>query len=222
MKHIAVTAQTRSERLTKGQRKDLRRTGSILASVYGKGRTSTSVLLSASDLSRIFSSETGVNTLVDLAIDDQQTRSLARVTAIEMEPITQRFRHIGLHIIAANETQKASVPIEMVGEPVDVHNHDGIVEQGTTTVEISAMPENLVGHLTLDISNMAMDDVLHVSDLELPQGVEILTSGDTPVASLHRTPETISTEDAEATGDDETVSGVTRDSSSPEEALTGV
>jgi large subunit ribosomal protein L25 len=222
MQHVAVTAQPRAERLTKGQRKDLRRNGTILASVYGKGRESVPVTLSAADLSRVFSSETGTNTLVDLKIGDTSQRSLARITAIEMEPITMRFRHVGLHIISANESQKATVPIEIVGEPEAVHNHEGIIESTLNTVEISAMPENLVGHVTLDVSNMEMDQVLHASDLELPQGVELLTASDATVAALHRTPEVLSDEAVEATGDDEAVSGVTRDSSSLEEDLIGV
>jgi large subunit ribosomal protein L25 len=220
MLHIAVTAEARPERLTKSARKNLRRQGRVLASVYGKGQDSTSVLLSASDISRIFSAETGENTLVDLSITNRPGRQLARVIAIEMEPITNRFRHVGLHIISANEPQKAHVPVEFVGEPEAVHNNVGILEVGTSSVEISALPEDLIGHLSIDVSGMQINDVKHVSDLVLPGRVQLITDPTTPLVSLRTARVVDSTTDASA--DSPVVTGVTNDSSSPEEAQTGV
>ncbi len=220
MLHIAVTAEARPERLTKSARKNLRKQGRVLASVYGKGQESSSVLLSASDISRVFSAETGENTLIDLSITNRPGRQLARVVAIEMEPITNRFRHIGLHIISATESQKAHVPVEFVGEPEAVHNNIGVLDVGTASVEIAALPEDLIGHLTIDVSAMQINDVLHVSDLVLPARVELITDPTTPLVTL-RTARVLDGT-ADATADSPLVSGVTNDSSSPEEASTGV
>ncbi len=220
MLHVSVTAEARPERLAKSARKNLRKAGRVLASVYGKGQPSTSVLLSASDISRVLSAETGENTLIDLSITEKPGRQLARIVAIEMEPITNRFRHIGLHIISASEPQKATVTVEFVGEPADVHNHVGALEVGSDTVEISALPEDLIGHLTLDVSDMAIDDVKHVSDLTLPARVQLITDPSTVLVSLRtaRVPDGTT----EASADSPVVTGVTNNSSSPEEAQKGV
>lgn len=220
MQHIAVTAEARPERLTKSERKNFRKQGRVLASVYGKGQASSSVLLSASDVLRVFSAETGENTLIDLSISGQAGRQLARVVAIEMEPITNRFRHIGLHVISATESQKAHVPVEFVGEPEAVHNNIGVLEIGTATIEVAAMPEDLIGHLTIDVSGMQINDVKHASDLELPARVQLITDPTTPLVSLRNARVTDGTTDASA--DSPVVTGVTNDSSSPEEALINV
>lgn len=214
MLHIAVTAEARPERLTKSARKNLRKQGRVLASVYGKGQDSSSVLLSASDISRVFSAETGENTLIDLSITNRPGRQLARVVAIEMEPITNRFRHIGLHIISATESQKAHVPVELIGEPEAVHNNVGVLEIGLSSIEVAALPEDLIGHLTLDVSGMQMNDVKHVSDLELPARVQLITDPTTPLVSL-RAARVVEAADT-------STDTVTNDSSSPEEALKGV
>lgn len=220
MLHIAVTAEARPERLTKSERKNFRKQGRVLASVYGKGQESSSVLLSASDMLRVFSAETGENTLIDLSITNRPGRQLARVVAIEMEPITNRFRHVGLHVISATESQKAHVPVEFIGEPEAVHNKIGVLEVGTASVEITALPEDLIGHLSIDVSGMQIDDVFHVSDLVLPARVELITDPTAPLVSLRTARVPDGTTDASA--DSPVVTGVVNDSSSPEEALTGV
>ncbi len=219
MLHIAVTAEARPERLAKSARKNLRKEGRVLASVYGKGQTSTSVLLSASDISRVLSATTGENTLIDLSITNRPGRQLARVIAIEMEPITNRFRHIGLHIISATEAQKAAVTVEFVGEPPAVHNKVGVLEIGTDTVEISALPEDLIGHFTIDVSQMEIGDVKHASDLVLPGRVELLTAPETPLVSLRIARTTTGTTDAGA--DSPVVTPITNNSSSPDSATKG-
>lgn len=213
MLHIAVTAQSRPERLAKSARKNLRKSGRVLASVYGKGQPSTSVLLSASDISRVLSAETGENTLIDLSISDAPGRRLARIVAIEMEPITNRFRHVGLHIISATESQKAEVTVEFLGEPGDVHNKVGVLDVGSATVEIVALPEDLIGHLAIDVSQMVIGDVLHVSDLELPARVELVTDPTTVLVSLR--PARVDGAITDAGADSPVVSGVT----TPEEAV---
>ena len=185
MLHISVTAQARPERLSKSARKNLRKEGRVLASVYGKGLPSTSVLLSASDISRVLSAETGENTLIDLAITSKPGRQLARVIAIEMEPITNRFRHIGLHVISATELQKASITVEFIGEPGTVRNKVGVLDVGSDTVEIAALPEDLVGHLTLDVANMEIGDVKYARDLVLPERVELTSDPDLVLVALH-------------------------------------
>jgi len=219
MEHIAITAEPRPEHLTKGARKALRQSGHILASVYGKGIESVSVILSASDLARVLNTETGTNTLVDLTIGKTKRRQLARLSAIEMEPITHYFRHVGLHVIQSNQMQKANVPIQFVGEAEAMHNHTGLLEPGVATVEIQAMPESLVGHLTVDVSQMEIGDVLHASDLPLPPKVNLLSDPALPIASLRLMRDTMTAEERELNEDDETLVGVTRDSSSIEESL---
>lgn len=219
MKHIAVTAQARPDDMTKSAVKTLRKEGRVLASVYGKGLPSASVILSASDIMRVLGAETGENTLIDLSITEKPGRVLARLTAMEMEPLTNRFRHVGLHVISATERQKAHVTVEVIGEPADVHNNVGYMDAVNSTVEISALPESLVGSLTLDVSAMKVGDIKHASDLELPAGMELISDPDTILVALRD-----NHLDGNAAVSDDTAEtpAVTGDSSSPGEALQNV
>ena len=222
MKHIAVTAQSRPDSMTKSAVKTLRKEGRVLASVYGKGQTSASVILSASDIMRVLSADTGENTLIDLSITDMPGRKLARLTAIEMEPLTQRFRHVGLHLISATELQKAHVTVEIIGESPDVHNNLGYLDAVNGTVEISALPEALVGSLTLDVSAMKVGDIKHAGDLELPANMTLISDPEMIIVALRDNHTDTNAGVADATAESPAVSGVTSDSSSPEEALQNV
>lgn len=222
MKHIAVTAQARPDDMTKSAVKNLRKEGRVLASVYGKGIASTSVILSASDIMRVLGAETGENTLIDLSVTEKPGRVLARLTAMEMEPLTNRFRHVGLHVISASEKQKAHVIVEVIGEPADVHNNLGYLDAVNGTVEISALPENLVGSLTLDVSAMKVGDIKHASDLEMPAGMELLSDPELVLIALRDQRTDGNAAVTDATEESPAVSGVTNDSSSPEEALQNV
>jgi large subunit ribosomal protein L25 len=182
MEHYAMKAERRDTSLSKGQRKQLRRTGQVLASVYGRDMDPITVVLNARDLRNALSMETSVNTLIDLTVDGK--KHLVRMENIEIDPIERRMLHVGLHKIKTNEAQKATVPVELIGEPEAVRNHDAILERNRTDIEIKAMPERLPSSFSLDISDMQMGEVRRVGDLTLPKGVELLTDPEMPLVSL--------------------------------------
>jgi large subunit ribosomal protein L25 len=182
MEHIAVEAQLRELHLTKGERKTLRHRGMILGSVYGRGMESVPVILQANDLSRVVNAETGMNTLVDLKLDGK--RHLVRVSKFDTDPITHYPIHVGLQKISAKEPQKATIPVEIVGEPEAVRVNEGMLDSANTTVDIRALPENMVASLTLDVADMQLHDVLRAKDLTLPKGYELLTDPEAVLVSL--------------------------------------
>ena len=182
MQHFAMKAERREMPLTKGQRKQLRHTGHILASVYGRDMDPIAVVLNARDVSDALSMETSVNTLIDLTVDGK--KHLVRMENIELDPIERRMVHIGLHKIKSNEAQKVTVPIELTGEPEAVRNNDALLERGRADIEIKAMPERMPSSFSLDISDMQLGEVRRVGDLNLPKGVELLTDPEMPLVSV--------------------------------------
>jgi large subunit ribosomal protein L25 len=182
MRHFAMKAERRDTSLSKGQRKQLRHKGHILASVYGRDMDPVAVVLNARDVRDALSMETTVNTLIDLTVDGK--KHLVRMENIEIDPIERRMIHISLHKIKTNEAQKAIVPVELTGEPEAVRNHDAILERNRTDIEIKAMPERLPSSFALDISDMQMGEVRRVGDLTLPKGVELVTDAEMPLVSL--------------------------------------
>ncbi|MDX1931338.1 MAG: 50S ribosomal protein L25 [Capsulimonadales bacterium] len=186
MKHIAMRAERRATDLTKGQRKQLRASDRVLASVHGKDIEPISVVLNSAELGRVLSSSTGMNTLIDLDIEGE--RHVVRIDQIQHGLAGSAPLHIGLNEVRTGEAQKATVAVEMVGEPEAIRTRVGLSESGLTSVDVRALPERMVASLPLDISGMAMGDVLRVGDLPLPRGFELLTDPEQPLVSLRPIP----------------------------------
>jgi large subunit ribosomal protein L25 len=218
MEHIAIEAKPRPAYTSKGERNRLRRAGHIPAAVFGKGMEGVLVTVEAKDVARVLASDAGANTLIDLSVDG--ARHLVKLADVEINSLTRNFEHIGLHKISASEPQKASVPIELIGEPEVVRLNDGILEQAHFTIDIKALPERLASHITLDISEMQIGDVKHASDIKLPTGNELLSPEDTVIVSV-KVARVLVTE-TELENELEEGTGPSSDSSSPEEALKNV
>ena len=80
----------------------------------------------------------------------------------------------------ADETITASIPIESHGEPVGLQ-HGGQLEQALHELEVNCKPADMPEVIEVEVSEMELDDVLHVSDLALPEGVEAALDPELPV-----------------------------------------
>jgi large subunit ribosomal protein L25 len=182
MEHIAIEARPRPGNVTKGERNRLRRLGHIPAAVFGKGMDPVMVTIEAREIARVLHAATGVNTLIDLTVEGG--RHLVRVSEVEIDPVHRTLLHVGLHKIAANEAQKATVPIEIVGEPEDVRMGTALLETGLSQLDVRCLPGDVPSSLVLDVSDMQTGDTRHASDLTLPARVELLSPPDTSIVSV--------------------------------------
>lgn len=196
MQHIALEATPHGSSLSKGERKRLRQSGQVFASLYGKGMETTAVTVAARDLVRVLSAEGGANTLVDLTINGQ--RHLVKLIELEVEPITRTMLHVGLHKILASDPQKATLTIHLTGEPETVGTNEAVLETGALSVDVKALPEKMIPSLEVDVSGMQIGDLLHAADLKLPAGFELLTSPETPIVALKAKREVAEPEELEA------------------------
>ncbi len=102
---------------------------------------------------------------------------------IVFHPVTERPWHVDFQALTAGETFTTTVPVELVGTPEPVR--DGAeLAQPIHQVEIRALPKNLPGSIEADVSGMEIGDTFHVSQLVLPEGVEVLTDGELVLATL--------------------------------------
>jgi large subunit ribosomal protein L25 len=183
MQHSAIQAERREATLSKGQRSLLRKSGRVMASVFGKGMDPFSITIEERDIRRVLSTTTSVNTLIDLTVDGQ--KYLARIAAVDRDAITREFLNISLQVIGASNSQKVRMPIELTGEIESVNNKTAQLDVGSSDVEIRALSERLVASLSLDVSAMEMGDVLRASDLSLPEGFELISDPNMSLVSLH-------------------------------------
>ena len=191
-----ITAARRGS-LSKGERKQRLRQGRVPGVIYGKGLEPINVEVPAQAISQILLSGSGMNTVIDLTLDG--VAHTVVVDNLVRNTITRSFEHIGLHQIKKGEKITAQVSIQLVGEPVEVLTQGALLEQMLETISVNAEPQDLPTQLDVDVSQMKLGDVLHVSDLPHNPKLEFATSDDTAIAALHYS-KTAQSADADAAG----------------------
>ena len=176
-----LEAQTR-EPGSKNQAKRVRRNGKIPAVVYGAGKDSQPITVDPRVVTRILNSETGHNTIFDLALGGEKTKAM--IVDWQYEPIKGRLLHIDLKRIALDKVLRVSVPIELTGEAAGVKQEGGILEQMLREVEIECLPADIPSHIDVDVSHLTFGKVLRVSDLPHSAKIKFLTDENQPVAHV--------------------------------------
>src|SRR5271169_5505184 len=168
---------------TKNHARRVRQGGKIPAVVYGAGKESISISVDPRQVTRILNSETGHNTIFDLALNGGE-HTKAMIVDWQYEPIKGKLLHIDLKRIAMDKVLKVSVPIFLKGEAAGVKQEGGILEQILREVEIECLPADIPSHIDADVSELVFGKVLRVSDLSLGEKVKVLTDPHQPVAHV--------------------------------------
>jgi large subunit ribosomal protein L25 len=178
---------------TKNQARRVRREGKIPAVVYGAGKDSLAVSVDPRHVLRILRSESGHNTIFDLAVVNpagnggEKTKAetaKAMIVDWQYEPIKGHLLHIDLKRIAMDKALRVSVPIMLQGTAEGVKTEGGILEQMLREVEIECLPGDIPGHIDVDISHLTFGKVLRVSDLPHNEKLKFLTDANQPVAHV--------------------------------------
>jgi len=168
-----------------GNKNDARRvrvSGKIPAVLYGAGKDAVSVSLDPRHVSRILHSQTGHNTIFDLALGGEQTKAM--IVDWQYEPIKGALMHIDLKRIAMDKKLTVSVPIVLKGESAGVKQEGGILEQMLREVEIECLPADIPSAIEADISHLTFGVVLRVSDLPHGDKLAFITDANQPVAHV--------------------------------------
>jgi large subunit ribosomal protein L25 len=176
-----LEAQTRKPG-TKNEARRVRRDGKIPAVVYGAGKDSLPISVDPRVVTRILNSETGHNTIFDLALNGENTKAM--IVDWQYEPIKGRLLHIDLKRIALDKVLRVSVPIFLKGEAAGVKQEGGILEQMLREVEIECLPADIPSHIDVDVSHLTFGKVLRVSDLPHSENLKFLTDANQPVAHV--------------------------------------
>ncbi len=180
---LELRAETRKD-LSKSYTKKLRNEGKIPATLYGKGIDSRSIELNLDDVVQLLKTPGGRLALIDLKVDGKAEKGHpAMIQSIQREPIGKKIRHIDFHRISMNEPVTATVPITLVGEAPG-QGEGGVIEQPTSDVQVKALPDKVPSHIDVDISGLGLGQSLHVSDISLPAGVEMLSAPDNVVVTV--------------------------------------
>jgi large subunit ribosomal protein L25 len=163
----------------KGAARKLRAEGRIPAIVYGHGRDPQPLSINTRELERLLDHIAAESTVIDLDIDGKGARTLIR--EIQRHPFKRQILHVDFQELVAGEKISVSVPIVLVGVPDGVRMDGGILDQTLRELEIEVDPSNIPNHVEIDVTKLVIGSSLHVSDIPLPEGVEVLTDEDASV-----------------------------------------
>ena len=164
------------EELGKGPMGRLRREGNVPAVVYGGGNEAKTLHLTKHTFDHKITG-TGLSQLFEFkSEDDELDGLLALIREVQTETISGKPVHIDFLLVEKGNKLKLSVPIEIIGEAPVVKLGAGVLSQSIVEVEVECLPKSIPSSLKLDISKLSeVGTSLHVSDLEIPEGVEVRT-----------------------------------------------
>jgi large subunit ribosomal protein L25 len=167
---------------TKNHARRVRKEGKIPAVVYGAGKESQPVTVDPRHVLRILHSDTGHNTIFDLAMNGGATKAM--IVDWQYEPIKGHLLHIDLKRIAMDKVLRVSIPITLQGVPAGVKTEGGILEQMLREVEIECLPGDIPSHIDVDVSELTFGKVIRVEDLPHNPKLKFLTEANQPVAHV--------------------------------------
>ena len=179
---ITVRAELRAGR-GKNDARRLRARGMVPLTIYGGEGEPVSAAAPLAELAAILRSETGRNTIFTLDVDGVGPAEVLFHDR-QIDPVKGRLVHADLRRLVRGQEIEVTVRLELEGEADGVKNEGGILEQLLREVEVRCRPSDIPDALHADVSGLKVHDVLHVSDLSVPEGVTILTAPETVVATV--------------------------------------
>lgn len=168
----------------------MRAEGLIPAVVYGPKFVNTSISIKYQDFVRLYNKH-GETTLIQLDIDGKTVNTL--VHEINLDPVSNKVRHIDFYAPEAGKKVHAHVPVNFVGESAAVKAGANLVKV-LHEIEVEALPENLPHSIDADISLITTIDIsVHIKDLKFPAGVTSTLEDDEVVASAVEVKEEVET-----------------------------
>ena len=164
----------------KGAARTLRSKGEIPAVIYGHGREPQPLSLNARDLDKMLGRIQAESTVIEVTVGGTTSKTLIR--EIQRHPIRRQILHVDFQALVAGEKVTVNIPIVLHGIPDGVRLGGGVLDQTLREVEIEVDPSSIPDHIEYDVTNMVIGDSVHVSDLKVPEGIEVLDDPETSVA----------------------------------------
>jgi large subunit ribosomal protein L25 len=167
------TGRSASRRLRKQER--------IPAILYGKHTAPVTLAVDNPEFSRLVKAIGDNAALIELK--GARTDTLSILQEVQRDAITDRFLHVDLHEVKADEKMEMNVPVHMVGESTGVKNEGGVLEVASHTIRIRCLPMDLPAYIEADVTELHVGQTVHLGELKPVPGVVFLGDKHQPVVS---------------------------------------
>jgi large subunit ribosomal protein L25 len=181
-KEYKVQAKVRDGR-GKNDARRARREGLVPITVYGGDGETVAAVAPLSELAAILRSESGRNTIFTIDVEGIGV-SEVMFHDRQIDPVKGRLIHADLARLVKGQKIEVTVPLHLVGEPIGVKEKQGVLEQIIREIQIRCEPREIPDSLDVDVSNLDVHDLLHVSDIQVADTVEILTDAEQVIATV--------------------------------------
>ncbi|WP_058300455.1 50S ribosomal protein L25 [Gorillibacterium timonense] len=177
---IQLKAEIRTGK-TRSAIRGLRNGGRVPASVYGKKISSgESISVEEKELGALL--RKNPHAIIDLIVGGEGAQPVI-INEIQKDKMSGKVLHVDFHQISMDEPIHSALPVELVGTAAGV-KEGGILTVESHQVEIRCLPKDLPASLSVDISELGIGDSIHVSSIQLPEGVELISESTDVIASV--------------------------------------
>ena len=193
MKDTNLTGTLRTEDFGSAGSRRVLAAGRIPAVIYGKGKMDpVHITLDAKDFQnklRHFSE----STLLTIKIGRKNHSVLMK--DFQENVMLGKILHVDFFEVTKGEVLRTHVSIVLHGNP-DGAKFGGVLEQVTHEIEVECLPKDLPEHIVVDVTKLGLNESIHVSSLEVPEGVKVLTNSETTIASVKGVKEVVAAPEA--------------------------
>jgi large subunit ribosomal protein L25 len=165
------------------QVKQLRRDGLVPGVMYGRDTKPVPLQFEARSLRQLLS-HVGGSQLIGVKVGRKKPET-ALVRDVQRDPIKGTLLHVDLYHVTMTERLRAEIPLVLEGASPVVERGEGILLQGLSALEVECLPGNLVDAIAVDLTDLAeINQAVHVSDLAIPAGIDVLNDPEEMVARV--------------------------------------
>ncbi len=186
MASMVVEAEPRSS-FGKGPNRRLRASGKVPAILYGSAKEPVALTVDPEQVVNIIRSHGGVNTIFELNIKGVKGAKGSENVMIrdyQLEPVDHDLLHADLIRVAMDKEMTLSVTIELTGTAEGVKTGGGMLDFVTRAVEVSCLPKDIPETIGADVTELDIGDYIRVSELEVPEGVTVISEGNVVLAHV--------------------------------------
>lgn len=205
MEQIALTATPR-QGSGKGAARKLRAQGLVPAVLYGADREATSLSVKLRELEKVLRQVQGRTAFLSLEMGESEP-AMAVVREIQRDALGKKYLHLDFYEVRRDQVLQMDVPLEFVGEALGLEQ-GGVMEIQTRYLTVEGTVLTIPENITVDLSHLDVGDSIHVEQIELPEGLGLITDPTVAVAScviptVVEEPEAEEAEEGEAEGEGE-------------------
>ena len=172
----------------KGASRRLRRTGKVPAILYGGHQDARALALDHTRLILMLENERFYSTILSLRVGEETQAAVLK--DLQRHPYKNQVVHIDFQRVLEDEKIRMRIPLHFLNETtaVGVKTQGGVVSHLRNDIEVSCLPKDLPEYIEVDLLELGLGQIIHLSELKLPAGVELpelIHGHDAPVVSIH-------------------------------------